>query len=370
MKRVIFPVILLSLSLNLFAVDKTTLKTVVIDAGHGGKDPGALGSIIQEKEVTLNVAVKLGEIIAKNNPEVKVVYTRNTDVFIPLDERANIANKNKADLFISIHANTISTPSTKGTETFVLGLHRSLDNLEVAKKENSVIVMEDNYTTKYEGFDPNLSESYIIFELIQNVYLDQSIAMATSVQKELSSQSHRNDRGVKQAGFLVLRQTSMPSILIEVGFLSNKEEEKYIASSLGQEEIAQSIYRSFFGYKSKFEAKSTIQKADKPEVKDVAEKHTVVKNSIVYKVQIASSPKKIGNKTSPVSKFSDVAFYKEDEKFKYTVYETNDVEEIKEFLDKAKKIVKDAFIVAFDKDGKKLSNSQVKKLLEGNRSSR
>lgn len=368
MKRVCFLTILYIFTCNLYAGDKLSLKTVVIDAGHGGKDPGAVGKIIFEKDVALKVALKLGAAISANFPDVKVVYTRSTDVFIALDERANIANRNKADLFISIHANMISNPLTKGTETFVLGLHRTEDNLEVAKKENSVIVMEDDYTTKYEGFDPNLSESYIIFELIQNAYLDQSIAIASSVEKELNTFGKRNDRGVKQAGFLVLRQTSMPSILIETGFLSNREEEKYLASDAGQDEISKSILRAFNAYKSTFEAKSNIQKKSE-EIVDNGSKSTSSvgpekDNSVVFKIQIASSEKKLKNSDFPLSKFDEIGYYKDGNKYKYTAGSSNNPEYIQKSLQKAKLTIKDAFIVGFDRDGKRLSNSQVKKLLQ------
>lgn len=177
------------------------LKTVVIDPGHGGKDPGAVGKLAKEKDVVLAISLKLGNYIEKYLPDVKVIYTRKTDVFVPLNERAEIANANNADLFLSIHANYIANPRIYGTETFVLGLHRSEEHLEVAKKENSVIVMEEDYTTKYEGFDPNVPESYIIFELMQNVYLDQSIQVASLVQNQFHQRVGRKDRGVKQAGF-------------------------------------------------------------------------------------------------------------------------------------------------------------------------
>jgi N-acetylmuramoyl-L-alanine amidase len=201
--------------------------TVVIDAGHGGHDAGAMGSIINEKEINLAVALKLGNLISENLNDVKVVFTRKTDRFIELDERANIANRNKANLFISIHTNSLeiknkSSRLVSGTETFTLGLARTEENLEVAKRENSVILLEEDYQQKYEGFDPNSTESYIIFELMQNKYMEQSVSFASEIQKVFKS-AKRSDRGVKQAGLLVLRKASMPSVLVELGFISNTD---------------------------------------------------------------------------------------------------------------------------------------------------
>jgi N-acetylmuramoyl-L-alanine amidase len=224
---------------------------VVIDPGHGGKDPGAVSKGIREKDVVLGIGLKLGKYINENFPEVKVIFTRNTDVFVPLIDRSRIANKNKADLFISLHANHCGTPATRGTETFVLGLHRSDDNLEVAKKENSVILLEDDYTTIYEGFDPNLSESYIMFELVQDIYMDQSLSFADAIQNQFKTKLETSNRGVKQAGFLVLRQSSMPSVLVETGFLSNITEANYLNSNEGQQKIALSILEAFRKFRGK-----------------------------------------------------------------------------------------------------------------------
>jgi len=222
---------------------------VVIDPGHGGKDPGAVNKGIQEKDVVLGIGLKLGKYITDNFQDVKVVYTRNRDIFVPLIERSKIANKNKADLFISLHANFCGTPSLRGTETFVLGLHRSNENLDVAKKENSVILMEDNYKQTYEDFDPNSSESYIMFELVQDNYLDQSLSFANDIQHQFKSRLESSNRGVKQAGFLVLRQSSMPSVLVETGFLSNQAEANYLKSEAGQHVIANSIFDAFRKFK-------------------------------------------------------------------------------------------------------------------------
>ena len=207
--------------------DKTF--TLVIDAGHGGHDPGAIGRISKEKNINLKVALKLGKQIRQNCPDVKVVYTRDRDVFIPLNRRAEIANNAKADLFISIHTNSVAKgASVKGASTWTLGLAKSEANLEVAKRENSVILYEDDYKTRYAGFNPNSAESYIIFEFMQDKYMEESVHLASLVQKQFKNTCKRVDRGVHQAGFLVLKASAMPSILVELGFISNREEERYL----------------------------------------------------------------------------------------------------------------------------------------------
>jgi len=224
---------------------------VVIDPGHGGKDPGAVNKSIREKDVVLGIGLKLGKYMNENFPDVKVIFTRNTDVFVPLIDRSRIANKNKANLFISIHANFCGTPATRGTETFFLGLARSNENLDVAKKENSVILLEDNYASVYEGFDPNSSESYIMFETVQDIYMRQSLSFADDIQHQFKSRIESPGRGVKQAGFLVLRMSSMPSVLVESGFISNKIEANYLSSEDGQRDIAMSIIDAFRKFKAK-----------------------------------------------------------------------------------------------------------------------
>ncbi|MBN2275527.1 MAG: N-acetylmuramoyl-L-alanine amidase [Bacteroidales bacterium] len=237
------------------AVNGYKLKTVVIDAGHGGKDPGSVGKKGTEKEVVLAIALKLGKYIEEKLPDVKVIYTRKTDEFIPLHKRADIANSHKADLYISIHANGNENHLVDGTETLVLGLHRAEENFEVAKKENSVILLEDDYTTHYEGFDPNSPESYMIFSLMQNLYFEQSINFAAYVQDQFRNRAVRKDRGVKQQGLLVLARTSMPGVLIETGFMTNPEEEEYLMSDKGQDLIASAIFRAFRDYKHMMENK-------------------------------------------------------------------------------------------------------------------
>lgn len=234
------------------------IKTIIIDPGHGGKDPGAIAGRAKEKDIVLDIALRLGKLINRGLPDVKVIYTRKGDYFVPLFERAVIANNSNANLFISIHANFCRTPSVKGTETYVLGLHRIQDNLDVAKKENSVILLEDDYTRRYEGFDPNSPDSYIMFELIQDNYIEQSVMFAGMLQDIFRQLAHRADRDVRQAGFLVLRETTMPSVLIETGYLSNKSEAAYLMTANGRETIASSIFRSIKNYKSRIESRSNL----------------------------------------------------------------------------------------------------------------
>lgn len=232
------------------------IKTVVIDPGHGGHDPGATAAGIQEKNIVLDVGLRLGNKIKSEFPGINVVYTRSKDVFIPLHARAAIANRNKADLFISLHANCVSESSARGTETFTLGLYNSVENLEVAKKENSVILLEEDYSTNYEGFNPNETESYIMFENMQSEYQAQSIDLASRIQEAFTGRLKLADRGVKQAGFLVLRQTTMPGVLVEMGFISNPSERKLLTSDAGKEKIAMSVFEAFSNYKKNIDRKS------------------------------------------------------------------------------------------------------------------
>lgn len=224
--------------------------TLVIDAGHGGKDPGAQSGKAKEKNINLAVALAFGKLVEQNYPDVKVVYTRKTDVFVELNERANIANRAKADLFVSIHTNsTAAKVGPRGAETYTLGMHRAADNLAVAKRENSVITLENDYEEKYEGFDPNSSESYIIFELMQDRNMASSVKLAGLIQKQFRNHAGRVDKGVHQAGFLVLRATSMPSVLVELGYINNPSEATYLTSSAGVSALAKSIYNAFVAYK-------------------------------------------------------------------------------------------------------------------------
>ncbi len=230
------------------------IKVICIDAGHGGKDPGSISGGVKEKDITLKIAEKLGKKIKAKYPHIKVYYTRLSDSFIELSERSSIANRNKADLFISIHCNHSGTQSAYGTETYVMGTHKNESNLEVAKRENSAILLEEDYKESYDGFDPNSPEGHIIFSFYQNAFLEQSIQFASLVEDELADRKEMNkSRGVKQAGFLVLWKSTMPSVLIESGFISNKKERKYLNSDKGQTEVANSVYNALESYKKKLE---------------------------------------------------------------------------------------------------------------------
>ncbi|MBQ4295323.1 MAG: N-acetylmuramoyl-L-alanine amidase, partial [Prevotella sp.] len=236
-------------ALGVNAADKFVL---VIDAGHGGHDPGARGKVSLEKNINLSVALAFGKYVERNCPDVKVIYTRKTDVFIELSERANIANKNKADLFISIHTNALDGGKiSRGVETYTLGIYKAAENLNVAKRENSVILIEKNYKQRYAGFDPNSSESYIMFELMQDKNMANSVELAKTIQSEVCASSGRVNKGVHQAGFLVLRETSMPSCLLELGFITTTDEETYLNTTEGQDKMARGIYNAFVKYKRK-----------------------------------------------------------------------------------------------------------------------
>lgn len=228
--------------------DSYRIRTVVIDPGHGGHDSGCLGSSAKEKNIALEISLKLGRLIEQTYPDVKVIFTRKTDVFIPLHERALIANRNHADLFLCIHLNS-GNKAAYGAETYVMGLHKTEDNLNVAKRENASILLEDDYKTQYDGFDPNSPEANIIFSLYQNQFMHQSLSFASKIQDQFEEYAGRNNRGVKQAGFLVLYKTAMPAVLVESGFLTHDMEEKYLDSDKGETTIATSIFRAFREYK-------------------------------------------------------------------------------------------------------------------------
>lgn len=353
--------------------------TLVIDAGHGGKDPGARGTKVNEKQINLAVALKLGALITSNLNDVQVIYTRKTDKFIDLDERANIANRAKADLFISIHTNSVKKGSSvSGTETYTLGLARTDENLAVAMRENSAILLEDNYLQKYEGFDPNSSESYIIFEFMQNKHMEQSIGLASEIQKSFRS-AGRGNRGVYQAGFLVLRKTSMPSVLIELGFISNRNEENFMRSTEGQTKLAKAIYTAFCKYKREYDRKrggieqtappvtpqanaspkntgrSSASEAPRTnKTKTAASPQSQNTGKVVYKVQILTSDKKLPAGSRQFKGYKNVNYYVEKGIYKYTYGESTSFDAIKKMRRQVVKDFGDAFIVAF-KNGKKVT---------------
>ena len=332
--------------------------TVVIDPGHGGKDPGAIGAISKEKDIVLSVARKLGEKIKANHSDVKVVYTRTTDKFIALDERPRIANRANAQLFISIHANALDRRKTspQGVETYILGLHRSQDNLEVAKRENSVIVYEDNYEAKYQGFNPTEPESYIIFEFMSNKFLEESLNFASLTQHELINGAKRTNRSVRQAGFLVLRETGMPSVLIELGYITNREEERYMNSAHGQDALANSIHSAFVKYKADYDKRNgyvatTNVSTPSPRAEDgVVDQQTTEFDDnfpIDYKIQFLTAPKLFEANARAFKGLTPVEYYKEGSLYKYTHGSSTNEREILQLLRKVKTKFKDAFVVQF-----------------------
>ena len=356
---ILIPFLLMGFVNTSFAQRSQTF-TVVLDPGHGGKDPGALGAISKEKDIVLSVAKKLGEKINKNHSDVKVIFTRTTDKFVPLNERPKIANKANAQLFISLHCNALDRrkASPQGVETYILGLHRSEDNLEVAKRENSVIVYEDNYETKYQGFDPKEPESYIIFEFMSNKFLEQSLNFATLTQHELINGAKRSNRKVKQAGFLVLRETGMPSVLIELGFISNRTEEKFLNSTNGQNILVNSIHTAFTEYKREYDKRnkyavsgnSDITNKTNPYESEVVETNT----DIEYKIQFLTAPKKYNANARAFKGLNKVEYYQDGSTYKYTYGSGKSEKELFSLLREVKTKFKDAFIVGF-KDGRRVN---------------
>ena len=395
--------------------------TLVIDAGHGGHDTGAVGAITQEKTINLNVALAFGRLVERNCPDVKVIYTRKTDVFVPLHTRADIANHNKADLFISIHTNSLPRGRVaRGLETYTLGMHRASDNLDVAKRENAVILIESDYKQRYQGFDPRSSESYIMFEFMQDRNMAQSVELAKFVQRRTCSQANRQDKGVKQAGFLVLRETSMPSCLIELGFISTPDEERYLDSNAGVGQLGQGIYQAFLDYKRKYDTNVTVPYMAEPQqdinVQPIVPKGEPVKakgkkmkrnknaeleaapvdtvpaqvqqpvdtlpvrqspveqqvpqppkeqpapqpvadSQPVFKVQIVASSSKPEQMASKLKDLKDVSHYEEDGLYKYTVGASTDYNEISQLRKSLLELYPQAFVIAF-KNGQKVDVRQ------------
>jgi len=349
------------ISINIYAVSEfsqpevSKIRTVVIDPGHGGNDPGAVYANAREKDIVLDISLKLGNYIKSAFPDVKVIYTREKDVFVPLYQRADIANKNHADLFISVHVNAVSRGSAQGTETFILGMHRTSDNLEVAKKENSVILLEADYKTKYEGFDPNSPESYIMFELVQDEYMELSAMLASAVQDQFRERVNRIDRSVKQAGFLVLRQVAMPGILVEAGFLSHPAERSFLMSENGRDYLASAIFRAFRDYKKKVEAKSSFLVVTGEGTKNINTHQTLIDNEpsgnpVVFSVQIASLSKPLETNAANFKGENDI-FMKQDNKvYKYFSGKFISADQAREEQKRLRKKFNGAFVVAFKND--------------------
>ena len=365
-KKRIFLTFLISITLlfsnTVYSQTGLGIKTVVIDAGHGGKDPGAVAKTkLQEKDVVLDVSLQLGKLIKAKFPKINVIYTRSTDVFIGLSKRAKIANDAGADLFISIHSNAAGNTKAKGFESFVLGLHKSEAALEVAKWENSSILMEEDHEQKYESFDPNDPDAYIALSMRQNAFLDQSLKLAHLFQKNCVGDLKRPDRGVKQAGFLVLYKTTMPSVLVELGFLSNIEEEKFLASKVGRSSMAKELFDAFETYKKQNDkVDGTIKTDSEGPIKAVNKTNEdrvetpLSNNNVVFRVQIATSTTKLELKSFNFKGMTDVDRITSGNKYKYIVGEYSSIDEAKKRQKEVREIgYESAFVIAFE-NGKRL----------------
>ena len=362
--KLIFFLFVFILSSNfLFSqVNSNKIKTVVIDPGHGGKDSGTMGTKrfkIYEKHVALSVSLKLGKYISEAFPEIDVIYTRSSDVFLELNERTEIANNANADLFISIHCDGFTNPKPSGASVFVMGMSKLKANMDVAMRENAAIYLEDNYQQKYEGFDPKSPESYIVFSLMQNTYLNQSLKIAEEVENQFATRANRKSRGVKQAPFYVISRTNMPSILVECGFLTNPKEEEFLHSDLGQDYIASAIFRAFRTYKENIEIEENNLKNKNQLISDSTNNDTIVvkekkkESTLLYKVQIGTFLKSMLNQDQFIE------LKAEEEKingtYKYYVLAGNNKKDADKLKDYLREIgFKGAFIVAF-LDGKQIS---------------
>lgn len=369
-------------SLTSMAANKFTL---VIDAGHGGHDTGAPGAMSKEKNINLTVALAFGRYVEQNCPDVRVIYTRKTDVFVPLNERANIANRAKADLFISVHTNALAAGKiARGFETYTLGMHRAKDNLDVAMRENSVISMEKGYQQTYEGFDPKSSESYIMFQFIQGKNMEKSVNLAKAIQKSVCSMANRPDKGVHQAGFLVLRETSMPSCLIELGFITTPDEEQLLNDAQHVDEIARGIYMGFLQYKRRYADNITVpyknteeQIKDVPTVAPAVQPHPQVQQEKpkklsraddddvpVFKVQILANDRKLSKGSSLLKGETDYDSYQEGGLWKYTMGASTNYNEINRLRRELAQKFPGAFVVAF-KNGRKMDvNAAIREFVQ------
>lgn len=377
-KKLVFIMLLLTgVTLCAVGAGRKTF-TLVIDPGHGGHDSGAVGAMSKEKNINLNVALAFGRLVEANCPDVNVIYTRKTDVFIPLNERANIANRNKADLFISVHTNALPKGRiARGFEVYTLGMHRAADNLAVAKRENSVISLEKDYKKHYQGFDPNSSESYIMFEFIQDRNMSKSVELAKLIQSETCASAGRNNKGVHQAGFLVLRATSMPSCLIELGFITTADEESFLNSQNGISRLARGIYNAFAKYKNKHDTAHIVpyinekmptgtetemvkMPAEPTETTPDAgqtpvEMHTGEDTAgiPVFKVQVLASTKPLRESNAMFKGMTGFESYEEDNYVKYTYGASTDFNKIKRLRQHLLDKFPQAFIIAF-RDGRKI----------------
>jgi len=343
----------LMLTLPASAVDKDGNFILVIDPGHGGKDPGAVNGKSQEKTINLNIALKMGKLIEQNCKNVKVIYTRKTDVFVELYKRADIANKAGADMFISVHTNSAKNKSAYGAETYLLGVeeNRANANLNAALEENKAILLENDYQTHYEGYDPNSPESMIIFQFMQNEYQKESLKMASFNQNRMTGNAKRHDRGVHQAGYLVLWKSTMPSILIELGFISNDNECKYLTSQKGIDEMGQSLYLAFKDYLEYYnkEAEKAV-----PVSQAIGNDRESTKELPVYKVQFMSLKNPLKQNDKRLKAYDNVSYYTEGGMCKYTCGDTTDYAEVQNTKKEVQKKYKDAFVIAVYQ-GKKIS---------------
>lgn len=357
----IFLTLLLSTSLSAQDYSSSKIKKIVIDAGHGGHDSGAVSpdKRHKEKNITLQVALELGNLIKQSNPDIQVIYTRDNDFFVPLYERTAIANRNKADLFISIHVNSVYSKEPSGTETFVLGQDMTDSNLEVTKLENSVIVLEEDYTSKYEGFNPNEPDSYIIFSLLQNSHLNQSLDLATYVQQELKTGPIIKSRGIKQAGFVVLWRATMPSILVELGFISNTLDRAHLTSDESKSMFAKKIANAFNIYRARYEGTNfkpsqnnlTIKQEEIIEQSTNKESYNRKPYTKTYKIQILTSEKELNYKSSELKKITNLSHLKVGNLYKFFVGEFDTFDKALKELPNIRSKFKGAFIVEIDSTG-------------------
>ncbi len=337
------------------------VQKVVIDAGHGGKDTGTKARNKRhkhEKHITLAIAKKLGKYIEDNCPDVEVIYTRKKDVYLTLNQRAEIANKADADLFISIHVDAVGNKSVRGASVYVLGLHRTEDNLKVAMRENAVMLQEEDYQTKYAGFNPNDAESYIIFSLMQNQYLNNSMMMASFANQHLKSETQRRTKGVKQAGFYVLREVGMPSVLVETGYITNTSDANYLCSEAGQQKTAQAIFQAFKSYKD-FMEEHTADLPEKPEEKQ-SEKNT----ETYFAVQVLYSSKDLPLDAPNFKGLSPIVKHEEEGGNRYTYGQTQNYQEALKLQQEAKETLGDAYLIGFHQ-GEMKKAAEVRDILNG-----